>query len=221
MADSNGTTKQVLVIGDDFDVRQRIADELDRQGLEAAKISHGDEARRWIAATDVSLVIMDVPPGHQEALALVRAWREQRPTMPLIVLTDRADNGATEDVTNSLRLGANDFVRKPIDPQRLIASVRNALVQGALRAELMSLRRRMQTTDDGQVEDFVVDTDKSGSLKPDDIVPFREEERRILLRALHATKWCVQDAARRLQIGRATLYRKIDKHNLRDFAPSK
>ena len=220
MADRNANNKRVLVIGDDLDVRQRIADELDRQGLDAAKIAHGEEARRWIASTDVSLVILDVPRANDEALALVRAWREQRPTMPLIVLTSQGDNGATEDVTNSLRLGANDFVRKPIDPQRLIASVRNALVQGALRAELVSLRRAVQTTEDGLVDD-TVDTAKSGSLKPDDIVPFREEERRILLRALHATKWCVQDAARRLQIGRATLYRKIDKHNLRDFAPSK
>lgn len=220
MADRNGTSKRVLVIGDDVQVRQRIADELDRQGLESAKIPHGEEARRWIAATDVTLVILDVPSNNDEALALVRAWREQRPTMPLIVLNDRADDGATEGVTQSLRLGVNDFVRKPIDPQRLIASVRNALVQGALRAELMSLRRRIQTTDDAQIDDFV-DPEQSGSLEPDDIVPFREEERRILLRALHATKWCVQDAARRLQIGRATLYRKIDKHNLRDYAPGK
>ncbi len=220
MADRNVSNKRVLVIGDDLDVRQRIADELDRQGLDAAKIAHGEEARRWIASTEVSLVILDIPRDDEGALALVRAWREQRPTMPLIVLTNQGDNGATEDVTNSLRMGANDFVRKPIDPQRLIASVRNALVQGALRAELMSLRRAVLTTEDGLVDDSV-DTTKSGSLKPDDIVPFREEERRILLRALHATKWCVQDAARRLQIGRATLYRKIDKHNLRDFAPIK
>lgn len=47
------------------------------------------------------------------------------------------------------------------------------------------------------------------------IVPFEECERRILLNALVSTGWNVKQAAQRLGIGRATLYRKIDRYDLR------
>ena len=48
-----------------------------------------------------------------------------------------------------------------------------------------------------------------------EIVPFQECERRILLNALISTGWNVKRAAQRLGIGRATLYRKIDRYDLR------
>jgi DNA-binding NtrC family response regulator len=47
------------------------------------------------------------------------------------------------------------------------------------------------------------------------IVPFEEEERRIILRALELTHWNVQEASARLRLGRATIYRKIERYGLR------
>jgi DNA-binding NtrC family response regulator len=50
----------------------------------------------------------------------------------------------------------------------------------------------------------------------DQIAPFAEEERRIILRALQAARWNVQEAAERLELGRATIYRKIERYGLRN-----
>ncbi len=50
---------------------------------------------------------------------------------------------------------------------------------------------------------------------PGEILPFEEYERRILAHALATTGWNVKQAALRLGIGRATLYRKIDRYDLR------
>lgn len=47
------------------------------------------------------------------------------------------------------------------------------------------------------------------------VMPFQELERRILLHALRTTGWNVQEAARRLKLGRATIYRKIDRYGLK------
>lgn len=52
-------------------------------------------------------------------------------------------------------------------------------------------------------------------LQPGEILAFEEYERRILLHALVTTGWNVKQAAQRLGIGRATLYRKIDRYDLR------
>ncbi|MCP3916216.1 MAG: hypothetical protein GY711_11725 [bacterium] len=53
-------------------------------------------------------------------------------------------------------------------------------------------------------------------VQPDEILPFQQYERRILIHALETTGWNVKETARRLQIGRATLYRKIDRYSLRE-----
>ena len=54
------------------------------------------------------------------------------------------------------------------------------------------------------------------TIDPSSVIPFSEEERRIILRALRAAKWNVQEAAAMLRLGRATIYRKIELYNLRD-----
>ncbi len=51
--------------------------------------------------------------------------------------------------------------------------------------------------------------------QPGEILPFEDYERRILQHALATTGWNVKQAAARLGIGRATLYRKIDRYDLR------
>jgi DNA-binding NtrC family response regulator len=50
---------------------------------------------------------------------------------------------------------------------------------------------------------------------PVPVIPFCEEERRIILRALRAANWNVQEAAAKLELGRATVYRKIERYGLR------
>jgi transcriptional regulator of acetoin/glycerol metabolism len=52
-------------------------------------------------------------------------------------------------------------------------------------------------------------------MTPDDIAPLEEEERRIIRRALELTNWDAREASRRLRIGRATIYRKIERYRLR------
>jgi two-component system response regulator HydG len=50
---------------------------------------------------------------------------------------------------------------------------------------------------------------------PEEIVTFEEEERLIILRALELTQWNVQEASNRLGLGRATIYRKIERYGLK------
>jgi DNA-binding NtrC family response regulator len=56
--------------------------------------------------------------------------------------------------------------------------------------------------------------------KKEAILPLEEEERRIIRRALELTNWNIQEASRRLRIGRATIYRKIERYGLRAVVES-
>jgi transcriptional regulator of acetoin/glycerol metabolism len=57
--------------------------------------------------------------------------------------------------------------------------------------------------------------ERATAMTPDDIAPLEEEERRIIRRALELTNWDAREASRRLRIGRATIYRKIERYRLR------
>jgi transcriptional regulator of acetoin/glycerol metabolism len=69
------------------------------------------------------------------------------------------------------------------------------------------------TYDDAPLDRLVEFTKEPMSI--DDIVPLEDEERRIIRRALELTNWDAQEASRRLRIGRATIYRKIERYGLR------
>ena len=58
-------------------------------------------------------------------------------------------------------------------------------------------------------------------LEPGSILRFEDYEQQILRHALHTTGWNVKRAAQLLGIGRATLYRKIDRYKLREFQPNR
>lgn len=59
-----------------------------------------------------------------------------------------------------------------------------------------------------------LEAEPAGPRAAERIRPLREEERMVLERALRLTGWNVQEAARRLGIGRATIYRKIERYGL-------
>lgn len=69
----------------------------------------------------------------------------------------------------------------------------------------------------------VGDDDEEGTvlLEPGSILRFEDYELQILRHALHTTGWNVKRAAQLLGIGRATLYRKIDRYKLREFQPDR
>jgi DNA-binding NtrC family response regulator len=74
-------------------------------------------------------------------------------------------------------------------------------------------RRSRGASADTPLELLVESTKEPMSI--DDIVPLEDEERRIIRRALELTNWDAQEASRRLRIGRATIYRKIERYGLR------
>ncbi|MHC4391419.1 MAG: sigma-54-dependent transcriptional regulator [Planctomycetota bacterium] len=67
----------------------------------------------------------------------------------------------------------------------------------------------------GSGSDSAPDPSGKPTSLPQTIIPFAEAERRLILRALRITEWNVQEAATRLGIGRATIYRKIERYGLR------
>lgn len=131
----------ILLVEDDPLQRRSVKRMLEHE-LSAAVIeaSDGAEALAKLNADPgaVRLVLTDVGMPVMDGISLLKQGRIRFSQLPFIVLTA---SEAVEDAVEAMRHGAVDFITKPPEPARLIASVRNALALKSLRDEVDRLRK--------------------------------------------------------------------------------
>jgi DNA-binding response OmpR family regulator len=116
--------KKILVIEDDAAIRQGILDALQFEGYETLEASNGDIGLDMAIRVDHDLILLDLVLPGREGLEILRAVRESRPLLPVIILTAR---GGEADRVQGLRLGADDYVVKPFSVKELLARMEAVL----------------------------------------------------------------------------------------------
>jgi DNA-binding response OmpR family regulator/cellulose synthase/poly-beta-1,6-N-acetylglucosamine synthase-like glycosyltransferase len=129
VASSGAATLQagtVLVVEDDEMVRELIRAGLEDQGLSVVTARSGVEALTHLQGLVPDLVVSDVNMPDMDGFALISRLRSEPGTrsLPLIFLTSRAD---PEDAVTGLRLGADDYIRKPFELDEVVARVLSKL----------------------------------------------------------------------------------------------
>jgi diguanylate cyclase (GGDEF)-like protein/PAS domain S-box-containing protein len=106
--------RRLLVVDDDDSNRDALSRRLEQKGFDVLRAAGGDEALACIAHSAVDLILLDVDmpamSGH-EVLSRIRSTRSQT-ELPVIMVTGRTRG---DDIVEAFRLGANDYVTKPID----------------------------------------------------------------------------------------------------------
>lgn len=112
----------VLVVDDDEMVRELIRAGLEMRGLDVRTAGNGTEALDALGVVVPDLVISDINMPGMDGFALVRALRDDPATrsLPLIFLTSRSE---LDDAVTGLRLGADDYVRKPFQLDEVLERV--------------------------------------------------------------------------------------------------
>jgi CheY-like chemotaxis protein/signal transduction histidine kinase/CHASE3 domain sensor protein len=116
--------KKVLIVDDDMRTTFTLAHLLSERGMETLKAENGERALRLLEEhpdTDIALmdIMMPVMDGY-ETMSRIRAQNKFR-KLPIIVLTAKA---MPEDRQKCLEAGANDYLAKPLDQQRLLSMLR-------------------------------------------------------------------------------------------------
>jgi DNA-binding NtrC family response regulator len=137
---------RVLVVDDD-PIQRRILDEmLRRLGYDTRVTASGEQALQILESPDaggVSLVLLDhVMPGL-DGLGVLERMARLSPMPPVIVQTA---HGSIDSAINAMRAGAADFVIKPVSPERLEVSIKNALKIEALAHEIKRIKRKAEGT---------------------------------------------------------------------------
>ena len=115
--------KQIIVVEDDQDLALLISEYLNAQGFTTNIIDNGLDAVDEIINKQPALVILDLNLPGRDGFSICRAVRGQYPG-PLLMLT--ASDEAIDQVVG-LELGADDYVKKPIEPRILLARIRALL----------------------------------------------------------------------------------------------
>lgn len=114
----------ILVVDDETAIRDLISEVLTIANYEVTTSADGLDAINQIRKTNFSAILLDVNLPKMDGFAILEKVRENAPTQPIIMLSARTDK---EDVTHGLRLGADDYVRKPFSVEELILRVENLL----------------------------------------------------------------------------------------------
>ena len=135
-------TQAILIVDDDPAQRRILEEVVNRDGYRAIPVDGGAAALEYLdgpAGGDISLVILDLVMPGVDGMEVLKRTHPAKPNLPVIVLTA---HGGIETVVNVMREGAADFVVKPVSPERLHVSMRNALKVNALTSEIGRLQKR-------------------------------------------------------------------------------
>jgi DNA-binding NtrC family response regulator len=142
---SNRTTRmniKVLIADDDPQQRRYLSAVLAALGYQVATASGGVEAVEMLQAaqkTAIGAVLLDLHMPDLDGLGVLRKLRESGVSLPVLVLTS---DGSVSRAVEAMRAGAVDFLVKPVAPERVDVSLRNALAIKALSREVNRLSRR-------------------------------------------------------------------------------
>jgi two-component system OmpR family response regulator len=115
--------RHILVVDDDADLRQMVADYLGDYDLRVTGAADGAAMRGAMAREVVDLVLLDLKLTSEDGMNLARELRETS-TVPIIILTGRKDD---VDRIMGLELGADDYLTKPFNLRELLARIRAIL----------------------------------------------------------------------------------------------
>ena len=120
-------SKQILVVDDSKTVRNLVAFILKSEGFSVTTAEDGlDGLEKLYAMTQVDLIVSDVNMPRMDGFAFIKTVREQDAyrDVPIIVLSTE---GQDKDIQTGMRLGANLYMVKPAQPEKMVRNIKMLL----------------------------------------------------------------------------------------------
>ena len=132
-----GSSQSILIIDDEPNLRRSLGLILQREGYAITTASNASEAIQLLQAGAYDLTFLDIKLPDQNGLQLLPHIKEIYPDMPILILTAHA---TLDTAIEAVRLGARDYLLKPIDPEGILSRV-----EGILREQKPKRRREITT----------------------------------------------------------------------------
>lgn len=130
----------ILLVDDEEDIRWSLKRILKSEEYEFAEASGGREALAYIHHHAADLVILDLRMSEMDGLQTMQALLQMEPNLPVLILTGV---DAVKSAVQAMKLGAVDYLVKPVDHDELRMVVRKTLETSRLKRELVELRQQV------------------------------------------------------------------------------
>ena len=122
------STARILVVDDEADIRDLVQEILSEEGYAVEGAANAAEARAACARQAPDLVLLDIWMPDTDGISLLREWQQsQSLSAPVVMMSG---HGTVETAVEATRLGAVDYVEKPLSLAKLLRTVTSALEEG-------------------------------------------------------------------------------------------
>lgn len=134
----------ILIVDDERPIRTSLRDILEYEDYKVIDVDNGAEALKVLKKEKIDLVLCDIKMNKMDGMEVLVAAHEISEA-PFIMISG---HGTIETAIEAAKKGAFDFLEKPLDLNRLLITVRNALEKGTLVKETMVLKRKVKKNKD-------------------------------------------------------------------------
>jgi len=129
--------ERILVVDDEPRAREILADNLQPEGYRVVEAPDGETAISLVRENDLNLALLDLMLPDIGGIEVLKEIIKLKPALPVIMISGQ---GTIEDAVQATRLGAYDFLVKPVERERVLLAVRNALERDRMRREVAILK---------------------------------------------------------------------------------
>ena len=131
---------KILIVDDEVSVIEAIRGVLEDEGYHVCSVTSGEAALSFLADTDVDLVLLDVWLQKMDGLETLVKIRDIDPDLGVIMISG---HGTIETAVKATRLGALNFIEKPLSLSKLVLEVEQAIKHQALQRENRDLKQKI------------------------------------------------------------------------------
>ena len=133
--------KTILIADDEQAVRSSLERLLEFESYRVIQAADGPSALDLVRDRPVDLVLLDIKMPGMDGLEVLAQLHQENPQLPVVIISG---HGSIQTAVEATRLGAFDFIEKPIDADRILLVIRNGLAQRRLLKENVSLKAEVR-----------------------------------------------------------------------------
>ncbi|KMY67985.1 Fis family transcriptional regulator [Desulfocarbo indianensis] len=129
----------VLIVDDEKAICSSLQGILTDEGYEVSSAHDGEQALKALDEEDPDLMLLDIWMPGRDGMEILELVKKRNPALPVIMISG---HGTVETAVKATKLGAYDFIEKPLDMDKILLSVRNALEFSRMAEENLLLRAK-------------------------------------------------------------------------------
>ena len=136
---------KILVIDDERSIRNTLKEILEYEGHSVHDAADGAEGISKVSGNKYDIILCDIKMPKMDGIEVMEKILELSPDTPVVMISG---HGNIETAVEAIKKGAFDFISKPLDLNRVLITIRNAMDRSSLVIETKSLKRKISKTNE-------------------------------------------------------------------------